>query len=145
MKGALLIPAKRLSGVFEVRPYSVEFSVPVLVRGAIPDPVDNAAGKLLVALGVRRAVDVRRVESQINQIDYRQVKERHQRYARLFNEARISEEPGRGISFTAMLVMLAHYKLIDDEKALQWVYNRWPLWTRALTSAVGWMTCWSAE
>jgi hypothetical protein len=31
----------------------------------------------------------------------------------------MSEEPGRGISFTQMLLMLAHYKLINDEDALR--------------------------
>ena len=105
--------------MFEVRVYPIEFSVPNLVRASIPDPVENASGKLLVATGAKRAVDVRRVEAQIAQIDYQKVRQRRQLFARLYNEARISEEAGRGISFTAMLMMLSHYKLIDDEKALQ--------------------------
>ncbi|WVQ96668.1 hypothetical protein IAU59_003774 [Kwoniella sp. CBS 9459] len=109
----------RLTGVLEVRSYPVEFSIPNMVRHALPDPVDNATGKAYVVTGVKRAVDVRRVEAQIAQIDYRRVRERRQLFSRLYNEARISEEPNRGISFTAMLMMLAHYKLIDDEKALQ--------------------------
>ena len=88
------------------------------MRSAVPDPVENASGKLLVAAGVKRAVDVRQIESQIAQIDYRRVRDHRELYSRLYNEARISEESGRGISFTAMLMMLSHYKLIDDEKAL---------------------------
>jgi hypothetical protein len=99
--------------------YPREASVPNLIRWSIPDPVDRVAGKLLVVTGVKRAVDVRKVMSQIDQIDRKQVQQRRQLFTRLYNEARISEEPGRGISFTAMLVMLAHHKLIDDEKALQ--------------------------
>ncbi|KAK4687032.1 voltage-dependent calcium channel, partial [Tremellales sp. Uapishka_1] len=109
----------QLSGVFEVRLYPAEFSVQNLVRSSIPDPVENASGKLLLAAGVKRTVDVRRVEFQIRQIDYKLVRQRRQQFARLYNEARISEEPGKGISFTSMLMMLSHYKLIDDEKALQ--------------------------
>ncbi|OCF43572.1 high-affinity cell membrane calcium channel [Kwoniella heveanensis CBS 569] len=109
----------RLTGVLEVRPYPIEFSIPNMVRQALPDPVDNATGKAYVVNGVKRAVDLRRVEAQIAQIDYRRVRERRQLFSRLYNEARISEEPNKGISFTAMLMMLAHYKLIDDEKALQ--------------------------
>lgn len=88
------------------------------MRSSVPDPVENASGKLLIAAGVKRVVDVRRVESQIAQIDYRRVREYRQVYTRLYNEARISVEPERGISFTSMLMMLSHYKLIDDEKAL---------------------------
>jgi hypothetical protein len=110
---------QRLTGVFEVRLYPTEFSVPNIVRACIPDPVENASGKILVATGVKRAVDVRRVENQLAQIDFDRVRERRQLFSRLYNEARISEEPGRGISFTAMLILLTHYKLIDDEKALQ--------------------------
>lgn len=88
------------------------------MRASVPDPVANASGKLLVATGSRRAVDVRRVESIIRQIDFQKVRERRRTFERLYHEARISAEPGRGISFTNMLMMLAHYKLIDDEKAL---------------------------
>ncbi len=85
----------------------------------MPDPIENASGKLLVATGVKRAVDVRRIESQIAQIDYGRVRMQRQLFARLYHEARVSEEPGRGVSFTSMLMMLSHYKLIDEEKALQ--------------------------
>ena len=88
------------------------------MRSSIPDPVAKTAGRLLVVTGVKRAIDVRRVEAQIRQIDYQQVRGRRQIFARLFHEARISEERGKGISFTGMLMMLAHYKLIDDENAL---------------------------
>ena len=113
--------AQKLSGVFEVRLYPIEYTIPNILRASIPDPVANASGKLFVATGVKQAVDVRRVESLLHQIDYDKVRKRRQTFARLFNEARISEEPGRGISFTAMLMMIAHYTLIDDEKALQYV------------------------
>ena len=102
-----------------MRIYPAEYNLTNIVRASIPDPVENASGKLLVAGGVKQAVDVRRVEALIGQIDYDKVRKRRQTFARLFHEARISEEPGRGISFTAMLMMIAHYTLINDENALQ--------------------------
>ena len=67
-------------------------------------------------MGVKRAVDVRQVEKQIAQIDYGRVRSYRQQFSRLYHDARISAEPGRGISFTSMLMLLAHYKLIDDEE-----------------------------
>jgi hypothetical protein len=79
----------------------------------------NASGRLLTATGVKTAVDVTRLQEMISHIDYSQVRKRRQVFARLYNEARISEEPGKGIGFTAMLMLLAHYKLIEDEEALQ--------------------------
>lgn len=109
-----------------------------MLRSSIPDPVANSSGKLLVATGAKRAVDIRSVEHLISQIDYRQVRQRRQQFARLFHEARLSEEPGRGLSFTAMLMMLAHNKLIDDEKALMWVVAS----STACKLTAGWTTCW---
>ena len=82
----------------------------------------NASGRLLTATGVKTAVDVTRLQEMISHIDYSQVRQRRQVFARLYNEARISEEPGKGIGFTAMLMLLAHYKLIEDEEALQYVH-----------------------
>ena len=51
-------------------------------------------------------------------VDIAKVKERKELYNKLFHEARISFEPGKGISFTNMLLLLAHHKLIVDTEAL---------------------------
>ncbi|WVQ85091.1 hypothetical protein IAT38_007255 [Cryptococcus sp. DSM 104549] len=109
----------RLTGVLEVRPYPIEFSLPNILRHAVPDPEDVSSGRAWLVSGNGKNVDVNKVTAQISQIDYHQVRQRRHLFSRLYNEARISEEPGRGISFTAILMMLAHYKMIDDEKALQ--------------------------
>ena len=109
---------QKLTGIWDVRLYPADCSIQNLMRAAVPDPVAKAAGKLLVVTGTKRAVDFRRIEAKIKTIDYDQVRKRRRVYTRLYHEARISEEPGRGISFTSMLMMLAHHKLIDDEKAL---------------------------
>lgn len=114
----MLIILKRLSGVFEIRMYQENHSITNIMRSSIPDPVANASGRLTVVTGAKRAIDLRRMERQISQIDYRLVRQRRQTFSRLYHEARLSEEPGRGISFTAMLLMLAQNLLIDDEKAL---------------------------
>lgn len=110
---------QRLSGVFELRLYPTEYSIPNLVRATIPDPYLNASGRLLTVTGVKTAVDMGKLQQIISHVDYDKVRSRRQTFARLYNEARISEGPGRGIGFTAMLLLLAHYKLIDDEEALQ--------------------------
>lgn len=110
-----------MTGVFELRLYPVEYSISNLIRGSIPDPVLNASGRLVTATGVKTAVDMTQLQQHISNIDYAKVRERRRTFARLYNEARISEEPGKGIGFTAMLLLLAHYKLIEDEEALQYV------------------------
>lgn len=89
----------------------------------MPDPFLNASGKLITATGVKTAVDVGKLQQITSHIDYTKVRARRQTFARLYNEARISEEPGRGIGFTAMLLLLAHHKLIEDEEALQYAVS----------------------
>lgn len=98
--------------------------MPNLVRATVPDPYLNASGKLVTATGVKTAVDVGKLQQILSHVDYDKVRARRQVFARLYNEARISEEPGRGIGFTAMLLLIAHYKLIEDEEALQSVFRR---------------------
>ncbi|WVR06351.1 hypothetical protein IAU60_003382 [Kwoniella sp. DSM 27419] len=109
----------RLTGVFEVRVYPEEFSVTNLMQEASSDQQHHQSGKSNLIIGTKNSVDLRKVEAKVSQIDYRQVRQKRQLFSRLYYEARISEEPGKGISFTAMMMMLAHYKLINDEKALQ--------------------------
>jgi len=56
----------------------------------------------------------------LNAIDPAEVRERKRLYNHLYHEAMIEAESNlRGISFSSMLVLLAHYKLVDDEKALR--------------------------
>ncbi|KAG8722605.1 calcium channel protein [Ceratobasidium sp. 395] len=61
---------------------------------------------------------MRRLNAILNGIDYTQVRARRQVYNRLVHEARIVAEEPRGISFTNMLLLLAHYKLVNDDEAL---------------------------
>lgn len=48
-----------------------------------------------------------------------EIRERRRNFSILYEEVMISADE-RGISFTAMLLMLAHYKFIDDNKALRY-------------------------
>ena len=64
-------------------------------------------------------IDVVKLQRILNGLDNAKVRKRKTLYARMYNEAMISQEPGKGISFTHMLLMLAHHKLIDDREALR--------------------------
>lgn len=103
-----------LNGVFEVRLYPTEYTVPNLLRTCAPAS-ENAKG---IVHGAEHAVDLSKLRGAIAQIDYDTVRRRRRKFVRLFYEAKITEEP-RGISFTNMLQMLSHATLINDEDALQ--------------------------
>lgn len=63
-------------------------------------------------------LDLTKVEQVLDGINYADIRQRKAVYARLYHEATISHEPGLGISFTNMLILLAHHKLIVDAEAL---------------------------
>jgi hypothetical protein len=66
-------------------------------------------------------IDLIKLGNVLNGIDYTAIRQRRNLYGRLYHEASISCQPRRGISFTDMLLMLAHHKLIIDRDALMYV------------------------
>ncbi|KAI0791303.1 Ion transport protein-domain-containing protein [Abortiporus biennis] len=104
----------RLTGIFEVRIYPAEFSIPRLLgRARASATTDWEEGKLVVD-----SVSIGTLSHDLDGIDKYAIKRRKNLYNRLYHEARISYEPGKGISFTNMLLLLAHHKLIVDREAL---------------------------
>jgi len=102
----------RLSGVFEVKIYPTEYSIPVLVRSSTADQSSNRRH-------VVDGLDLDALSSNLKSIDVNEIRKRRHLYNRLYHEAIMSDEPRKGISFTNMLLLLAHYKLLDVDNAMQ--------------------------
>lgn len=69
--------------------------------------------------GARHSVDVQALETELATVDADQVRERKRVFAQVFYETELLDDRGKGIGFAPMLRMLAHHKLIDDDRALQ--------------------------
>ncbi|KAI0698022.1 Ion transport protein-domain-containing protein [Cytidiella melzeri] len=104
----------RLSGIFEVRIYPMDFSIPQIMARSAGDgsPASFASARHPSGL------DIYALQANVNSVDRTVMKRRKNLYNRLYHEARISYEPGKGISFTNMLLLLAHHKIIIDNEAL---------------------------
>ncbi|KAJ7199602.1 Ion transport protein-domain-containing protein [Mycena pura] len=104
----------KLSGVFECRIYPAEFSVPNIRTKCKP------SNDSLYALPERvvDGIDLNKLEMVLRDIDYSSIRKRRAVYCRLYHEASISHQQGRGMSFTDMLFLLAHHKIIVDHEAL---------------------------
>ena len=63
--------------------------------------------------------DLSKLQTALSTLDVESTRQRRLLYNRLYHEARLSFERGKGISFTNMLLMLAHNKLITDKEALR--------------------------
>lgn len=107
---------QRLSGVFEVRIYPVEASYKKLLAKArhLSSPDETVSPKF-PELGFSIA-ELNRV---LSTIDHGQIRGRRAAYNRLYQEALAIAGPEGGISFNEVLILLAHHKIIDDEKALK--------------------------
>lgn len=100
--------------MFEVRIYSPEAGVRRILERSHELPTDfNHPARF------HEGVDINRLNKVLNSLDFSQTRKRRDLYNRLFQEALVIQEPGKGISFTNVLLLLAHYKLIDDDKALK--------------------------
>uniref|UniRef100_D8Q6Y7 Calcium-channel protein CCH1 n=1 Tax=Schizophyllum commune (strain H4-8 / FGSC 9210) TaxID=578458 RepID=D8Q6Y7_SCHCM len=103
----------KLSGIFEVRIYPQQYSIPNIINAAKESSNSEYAWPSLVVDGI----DIGKLNKVLNEIDYAAIRRRRVIYSRLYHEASISHH-GRGISFTDMLLLLAHHKLIVDREAL---------------------------
>jgi len=73
---------------------------------------------------VIEGVDLTKLKHTLDGVNYTAVKKRKALYGRLYHEANVTHHSGKGISFTEMLLLLAHYKLIVDRDALVYVCYR---------------------
>lgn len=110
----------RMTGVFEVVIYKEEWSIKSIETLATP----LSGGELGRFVFAKRChgnslVDVARVSRCLKMIDFAEVKVRKQVWNRLYHEAMLDAEGEKGISFTQMLLLLSHYKLINDDRALK--------------------------
>ncbi|KAG6853798.1 hypothetical protein C0991_001248 [Blastosporella zonata] len=104
----------KLSGAFEVKIYPSEYSIPNIVDVCreSSEPGMNWSSRVV------EGVDLGKLEAVLSGLDYAAIRKRRAIYSRLYHEASISHQQGRGISFNDMLILLAHHKLIVDGEAL---------------------------
>ncbi|EGN97267.1 hypothetical protein SERLA73DRAFT_110442 [Serpula lacrymans var. lacrymans S7.3] len=103
----------KLSGVFETRIYPIDYSVKNIVAQCKSDK-ETHVWSSKDATGM----DLSKLNKALSAIDYAGVRKRRTTYSRLYHEASVSYHQGTGISFTEMLLLLAHNKLIVDREAL---------------------------
>ncbi|KAI6001926.1 Ion transport protein-domain-containing protein [Pisolithus albus] len=92
----------RLDGVFETRIYPPQQSVHAILAGC----QDNSR-----KANKTGGVNLKKLNNILN-------RKTRNTYSRLYHEARILSLRSGGLSFTDMLLLLAHHKLIDDREAL---------------------------
>ncbi len=107
-----------LSGVFAMRIYDEDDSVRRIledVQVQTPGVRANSVASASQATGI----DLKALNERIARIDAKKVRERRRIYNIFYQEVMVSADPDRGLAFTTVLMILAHYKVISDSKSLK--------------------------
>lgn len=108
-----------LSGVFEMRIYTYENSIRSILEDIRSDAVPPSRHGSMSTTSVLGGIDIKRLNARLNEIDIAAVRERRRKYNIFYEEVMVSADPDKGISFTTVLMILAHYNIINDSKSLR--------------------------
>ncbi|KAL7269076.1 calcium channel protein [Rhizina undulata] len=104
-----------LSGVFAMRIYEEPFTVPSILAEVRVDP---AKGKG-VSGRVFDGIDLDALDRRIAAIPVTKIRRQRHIFTLFYEECLVSADKEYGVSFTSVLLILAHYKIINDNKSLK--------------------------
>ena len=108
-----------LSGVFDMRIYEPEDSVHQIMDDVRNDINKVARHTSIATTSGYADLDVEKLNSRLAQLDVVKIRERRRRFNIFYEEVLVSADPDKGITFTSVLMILAHYKIINDSKSLK--------------------------
>ncbi|KAI1137981.1 Ion transport protein-domain-containing protein [Hypoxylon sp. FL0543] len=107
-----------LSGIFEMRIYDAEDSVHQILEDVRDDETSMRHSSIATGSNLG-GVNIQRLNERLDQIDVQKVRDRRRRFNIFYEEVMVSADPIQGISFTTVLMIMAHYKIISDSKSLR--------------------------
>lgn len=64
-------------------------------------------------------IDIKKLNARLAELPIREIQRRRNRMNKFYEEVLVSSDHDRGISFTSLLMILAHYKVINDNRSLR--------------------------
>lgn len=110
---------QELSGVFEMRIYDGEFTVGSILEQCRVRPRDSILS--YPENPANKEIDLRKLAQIVDRIPVEKIRARRRMLNNFYEEVLVSADPERGIAFSAVLMILAHYKVINDSKSLRFV------------------------
>lgn len=109
-----------LSGVFQMRVYDPEDSVHSILEDVQNDPMTTRHMSIATSTQApQREIDLDKLNQRIANLDVVKIRQSRRRFNVFYEEVMVSADPDRGISFTTVLMILAHYNIISDSKSLK--------------------------
>ncbi|TFB03836.1 Calcium-channel protein cch1 [Trichoderma ghanense] len=107
-----------LSGVFQMRIYEPEDSVRQILEDVRGD-LRASRHTSIVSTAALNDIDINRLNERLSHLDIKKIRKRRQRFNIFYEEVLVSADPDKGIAFTDVLMILAHYNIINDSKSLR--------------------------
>lgn len=107
-----------LSGIFQMRIYDPEDSVGQILEDVRSDPRMSRHSSI-VASNFQSDVDLNKLNERLAKLDIAAIRNRRRMFNSFYEEVLVTADPDRGIGFSDVLLILAHYKLISDSKSLR--------------------------
>jgi hypothetical protein len=115
----MLTVYQELSGVFEMRIYDGDFTVARLVEDCSKPRRESVLGGQTEP----REIDLEKLNARLAELPVDAIRKRRRRMNAFYEEVLVSSDHDRGISFTTLLMILAHYNVINDNKSLRSVLS----------------------
>jgi len=109
-----------LSGIFAMRIYEDPFTVHSILDDCRVDPNST---KGLAKGSVVHGIDLEALNRRIAKIPVHKIRRQRHTFTLFFEECLVSADKDYGVSFESVLLILAHYKIINDNKSLRFVFT----------------------
>jgi len=111
---------RELSGVFEMRIYDGDYTVKKIMDDCSKsNRPESGFSTAIDPLETTREIDLDKLNERLNTLPIYEIRRRRQRLNQFYEEVLVSSDRDRGISFNTLLMILAHYKVINDNKSLR--------------------------
>ncbi|KAK2609041.1 calcium channel protein [Conoideocrella luteorostrata] len=107
-----------LSGVFQMRIYQPEDSIAQILED-VRDDSKSARHMSIATTNLYNDINIDKLNQRLSQLDVGRIRERRRRFKIFFGEVLVSADPDKGVAFTDVLLILAHYNIINDSKSLK--------------------------
>ncbi|CAH0000943.1 unnamed protein product [Clonostachys byssicola] len=107
-----------LSGVFQMRIYDAEDSIHQILDDIHGQDKRDPHASIATSSGYSN-INLARLNERLALLDKEKIRERRRRFNMFYEEVLVSADPDRGVTFTGVLMILAHYNIINDSKSLK--------------------------
>jgi hypothetical protein len=100
-----------------MRIYDGDFTVRRLIEDC--SRVKRVSGLPMEGQQEQREIDLAKLNERLAELPVNEIRRRRARMNKFYEEVLVSSHHDRGIAFTSLLMILAHYKVINDNKSLR--------------------------